>query len=1129
MANGRTGLVIKPVTQLVESLRSLYQRPPDKIRGLKDDSWYSPLQPVQPLGPPGTEPRGFQTWAGQNLIFTPRADAEFTAADLKTMATYPLARICIENVKDTVTRAPWEIQMRARPTESRKDVANRAKDNKETLNKLNKFFEYPDREHNWQEWLRPLLDDLLVIDAPAILIRQTFNGEIAELPVIRGEMIVRYIDNNGFTPVPPSPAYAQNWWGLPLVDLTTDQLIYKPRNIVPRNTLASQLYGMCVDSQTEILTRDRGFVRFPELNKSDYVATRNPETKEFEWQKPIAYTNEPYDGEMYAFTSKSMDLLVTPQHRMLVSIPTKGPNGRNETTMSAAELADKINHERKIPVTAQWTGGAEIGEMFFPRRAPQGMDVRISGDDYCALVGAYLAEGNLSRRRAGEIGIEIAQMPMSKGFTEYSNLIRRITGAQDGHNGKAFILRRPALGEHFEQFGKAHEKFVPLAIRNAPRHQLELFWKFYHLGDGCFQERKNISGRGQVGIVRHEATTTSKLLADHLVEIAQKLGFSAQVRAGFMKFSPNRKPMSFYRESYHVRCRYSTEMAVKAKKIKYTGMVHCVTVPNDSIYIRRNGRPCWTKNSPTEQLAGEIQVGIKRLEFVLAYYMEGSVPGVVQVVPRGTSPDRIEEAMEWMNSQLAGNLSKRNQWRLVQGFNEPGKADQIIFSKEPLLAGLYDEKHIREVAYGYGTSPQRLMKMIRTEGKSSADAAEIEGTLPWVLWVKGIIDFIIQRKMGFVDYEIAINPYAEPDPLKNAAALTMLVSKAVLTPNEARKRVGEELRPEPEADQLGIITGTGFVPVGVAPATAGLMVDEKGAIHPHPVTPTAPPQKPAPTNGAHNATRGSTPVSQEAGGGRSQGKNVGVPSGKESLDGKKKIQQAFQFEKRLGSRIEPDVLTPESQQAVHHIQQTLQKVFAAQSKTIATSRFHKLLGNALEKRKFGNVQFNLSVDDAQRVLEIPVDGTHFAPKGRDMAPHVTVLWGFHPEVTAEQVNKITKGIGDVDVTLESLEAFPAGEDGVPLVIRVESEKLRKLRADLEALPHTKSWPEYKPHICVAYLKPDAPAQDYVDAGNPLEGETFTLSQLAYSGIDYTVADLEKLLLPSARLARVTHDDTKNHS
>ena len=121
------------------------------------DSWDSPYQPVAPLGPAGRGAAPIPAWSGQNLIFTPRSDAEYSAADLKALASYPLARICIENVKDPVTRAPWEIQMRARPNETRKQVQRRANDDKETLIMLNRFFEYPDREHNWQEWLRPFV------------------------------------------------------------------------------------------------------------------------------------------------------------------------------------------------------------------------------------------------------------------------------------------------------------------------------------------------------------------------------------------------------------------------------------------------------------------------------------------------------------------------------------------------------------------------------------------------------------------------------------------------------------------------------------------------------------------------------------------------------------------------------------------------------------------------------------------------------------------------------------------------------------------------------------------------------------------------------------------------------------
>src|SRR5258708_7314849 len=108
----RSDLVIRPVSNMVQNLsqygRNLFTPPSTTIRGLKESDWYSPLQPVEPFAPRGTEPKGFQYWSGQNQNFTPRFDAEYTAADLKTLATYPLASICISSVKDSVCRAEWE-------------------------------------------------------------------------------------------------------------------------------------------------------------------------------------------------------------------------------------------------------------------------------------------------------------------------------------------------------------------------------------------------------------------------------------------------------------------------------------------------------------------------------------------------------------------------------------------------------------------------------------------------------------------------------------------------------------------------------------------------------------------------------------------------------------------------------------------------------------------------------------------------------------------------------------------------------------------------------------------------------------------------------------------------------------
>src|ERR1044071_10155486 len=165
MANGQSlGSPAGFISALSQLAQRLYQPPKDTIRGITTDAWYSPLQPVQPFAPEGTEPRVFQYWAGQNLLWTPRPDAEYSAAQLKQLATFPLARICIENVKDMLTRAGWQIHKRLEPGETRRESVKRNRGD-EIIKKVSRFFEKPDREHMWDEWLRPLCEDMLVIDA----------------------------------------------------------------------------------------------------------------------------------------------------------------------------------------------------------------------------------------------------------------------------------------------------------------------------------------------------------------------------------------------------------------------------------------------------------------------------------------------------------------------------------------------------------------------------------------------------------------------------------------------------------------------------------------------------------------------------------------------------------------------------------------------------------------------------------------------------------------------------------------------------------------------------------------------------------------------------------------------------
>lgn len=245
MPNNLVVRELGPVVQAFTRLgTALYRPPKSTVSGIDDNLFPNPLQPITPMGPPGAEPLGFPMDWGINQIFTPRAQSAYSATQLRLLATYPLARMCIDNTKDILTRIPWKIQLRQLPAETSKENAARGKDDAD-LKYLQKFFDRPNPEQDWDQFIRPILDDMLVIDAAAIFMgRAIGTGNIVELRWVEGASITRVVEQHGWTPPPPNPAYQQLWQGYPRIDLTTDQLCYRPRNIVPRGSQDSFLYGM---------------------------------------------------------------------------------------------------------------------------------------------------------------------------------------------------------------------------------------------------------------------------------------------------------------------------------------------------------------------------------------------------------------------------------------------------------------------------------------------------------------------------------------------------------------------------------------------------------------------------------------------------------------------------------------------------------------------------------------------------------------------------------------------------------------------------------------------------------------------------------------------------------------------
>ncbi len=201
------------------------------ITGVGPDSWFGPQQPLQPQAPPDVKGRQFDYPFGANLNYTPRSEGGVSFPELRALAdALPLLRAVIETRKDQIAAQNFTVRARARsdlPDESAR------------IDKALALLASPDRRRSFGDWLRMLLEDLLVIDAATIYPRYDRGGNLYALDVIDGATIKPLIGEDGRAPEPPDPAYQQVLHGVPAADFSADELLYLPRNL-----RAHRLYGL---------------------------------------------------------------------------------------------------------------------------------------------------------------------------------------------------------------------------------------------------------------------------------------------------------------------------------------------------------------------------------------------------------------------------------------------------------------------------------------------------------------------------------------------------------------------------------------------------------------------------------------------------------------------------------------------------------------------------------------------------------------------------------------------------------------------------------------------------------------------------------------------------------------------
>lgn len=377
----------------------------------------------------------------------------------------------------------------------------------------------------------------------------------------------------------------------------------------------ARIMGACYDDTTEILTEHRSWVRFEDLDESDRVATLD-KNGNMEFQLPFHYTNDPWSGPMVRFTAggvqsarrgdsrvaaqhRALDLLVTPNHRMLVESTSTG----KRIIMRADELAQKSSRSYRFIATSGWDAD-DIEEVVIEGQYRNGNDAPLimNGDDFAAIMGAYLSEGSLQSD-----ALFISQQPNSKGRTLFAELAARLGG---GKSDRGFTFHNARLARFVAPLGTARQKFVPDEVKNLSARQLRIFLDHFIAGDGDLEGRR--------------IYTSSKRMAGDLQEIAQKCGMWAVVGERIKSDQEFQgRTIKANGPAYVVALRNRPDSRPaeriydwKAEIIEHhEGMVRCVSVPNEILYVRRNGIPAWAGNTQCPFAAyAEAHINLVKVE-----------------------------------------------------------------------------------------------------------------------------------------------------------------------------------------------------------------------------------------------------------------------------------------------------------------------------------------------------------------------------------------------------------------------------------------------------------------------------------------------------------------------------------
>jgi flavin-dependent thymidylate synthase len=349
----------------------------------------------------------------------------------------------------------------------------------------------------------------------------------------------------------------------------------------------------CYDTETDVLTLD-GWKNWTEVTPNDQFATLNMRTNEIEYHYSHRLIRYQHSGRMVRVESQGVDLLVTPDHKML-ACRTTTVAGRKKEEYSLIQAQNLVESSHAYTKVGDWNSG---------RGYPKGV---------MALLGFAIGDGHfngtnisfhLTKKRKIEWLKQLALDIESNAF-EFNMEGNRDTYRVTVKDGS---LRYRELFAGI--YNEVKEKRIPPGILTESNREslTELF-------DGLMESD------GSKGRTSESFDTTSSELADQFMHLCLHIGIAANVSYIYDKSD---RPTSFGNKPLTrlsvIRRNLKPEVNKFADSVgrsywvnDFSGEVFCAEVPNNTLFVRRNGRGVWSGNSVIEHASYSFLItGVSR-------------------------------------------------------------------------------------------------------------------------------------------------------------------------------------------------------------------------------------------------------------------------------------------------------------------------------------------------------------------------------------------------------------------------------------------------------------------------------------------------------------------------------------